>query len=94
IYAYRDDGLTRAGSKLFLNNPRGYGLWLKERAEFLHFSLKKRFKMWYTYYCDLSTCDDAHRVSMRQCADYIGAPLPAIWSAALLHKLKLLIKGK
>ena len=53
IYEYRSDGLTKAGNSLFLNNPRGYGLWLKEKALFMNFSLIKRIKMYYTFSCDL-----------------------------------------
>lgn len=40
IYEYRSDGLTKAGNSLFLNNPRGYGLWLKEKALFMNFYIK------------------------------------------------------
>ena len=29
IFEYLDDGLTKAGNKLFLDNPKGYSLWLK-----------------------------------------------------------------
>lgn len=50
IYEYRSDGLTKAGNSLFLNNPRGYGLWLKEKALFMNFSLIKRIKMYYTFH--------------------------------------------
>ncbi|MCD7828737.1 MAG: hypothetical protein LUG85_09430, partial [Clostridiales bacterium] len=53
VYEYQDNGLTKAGSELFLNNPRGYGLWLKEKSEFMHDSPVKKFKMHYTFVCDL-----------------------------------------
>lgn len=54
IYEYKEDGLTKAGSKLFLNNPRGYGLWLREKATFEGISWIDRLKMNYTFACDLS----------------------------------------
>lgn len=53
IYEYKEDGLTMAGSSLFINNPRGYGLWLKEKSIFLNESIVKRLKLYYTYTCDL-----------------------------------------
>lgn len=53
IYKYLDDGLTQAGSTLFLKNPYGYGLWLKERAVFMKYSIMDKIKMYYTFYSDL-----------------------------------------
>lgn len=69
VFEYKEDGLTRAGSKLFLDNPQGYGLWLRERADFLGASPKEKIKMYYTFTCDLYG-----RLSVDQIAEYIGAP--------------------
>ena len=44
IYEYQEDGLTQAGSRLFLDNPRGYGLLLREKAEFLNWSKTEKNK--------------------------------------------------
>lgn len=81
IFEYKDDGLTKAGSKLFLNNPRGYGLWLKEKAEFEKYPLKKRVKMYATFTCDMSS-----RYSSRMIAEYIGAPIFLISFFNICHK--------
>ena len=88
IYAYLEDGLTRAGNKLFLENPRGYALWLREKAEFLNKSVINRFRMWYSYYCEMSFCEDPYRLTKRQCAEYLGAPVGVIYAAAAVHKLR------
>ncbi len=69
IYEYLEDGLTRSGSKLFINNPRGYGLWLREKADFEGISLLNRLKMYYTFTCDLSPYYDTKLI-----AESIGAP--------------------
>ena len=69
IYEYQDDGLTKAGKKLFINNPRGYGLWLREKAEFTNVSWYQKLKMYYTFTCDLSAYYDADLIS-----ESIGAP--------------------
>lgn len=53
IYEYLDDGLTKAGNSLFVNNPHGYGLWLKEKDIFLKKSLPDRLKTYYTFTCEL-----------------------------------------
>ena len=34
IYEYQEDGLTSRGNELFLQNPRGYGLWISEKNRF------------------------------------------------------------
>lgn len=80
IYEYREDGLTQAGSSIFLNNPKGYGLWLRERAEYLGMPLKEKIKMYYTFLCDMSG-----RCTYRDCAQYIGAPVWIMW---LLEKCR------
>ena len=88
IYEYQEDGLTKAGNQLFLRNPQGYALWLREKAEFSGADFREKFKLWYMYYCEMSFCEEAYRLTKKQCADYIGAPLWAIQAAALIHRMK------
>ena len=82
IYEYREDGLTKAGNKLFLNNPKGYGLWLREKAEFQHASFKEKLQMYYTFTCDLSA-----QYSSKMIAECIGAPHLLIAGINGAHKL-------
>lgn len=81
VYKYIEDGLTKAGSSIFINNPRGFGLWLKERAEFEKYSVLKRIKMYYTFTCDLSNRYDCKLIS-----ESIGAPLLLVRLMYLIHK--------
>lgn len=83
IYEYKDDGLTKAGSRLFLQNPRGYGLWLREKAEFEHDGLVQRLRMIYTFTCDLSPLHD-----VRTIAEGIGAPMLLVAAMKAAHDLK------
>lgn len=69
IYEYKEDGLTKAGQSIFINNPRGYGLWLKEKAQFEHKSIVDKLKMYYTFTCDLEKQYDSKLI-----ARSIGAP--------------------
>lgn len=87
IYEYKSDGLTKAGSKLFLNNPQGYGLWLQEKAEFQHISYKEKMKMYYTFTCDLSTLYDSKKI-----ANCIGAPRCLILFFYVMHKIFYILK--
>ena len=83
VYEYKEDGLTRAGRRLFLNNPRGYGLWLREKAEYQKASFKDMLKMFYTFTCDLS-----FRLSNKEIAECIGAPCALITAMNAIHQFK------
>ena len=87
VYEYQPDGLTMQGNMRFIKNPRGHGLCLREKAEFLHYPLTDKMRMWYTFYCDHSFCDEEYRLTKRQCAEYIGAPLWFIHLASAIHKV-------
>lgn len=54
VYEYKDDGLTKAGSSVFLKNPHGYGLWIREKMCFQGISFWEKLKVYYTFVCDLS----------------------------------------
>lgn len=82
IYEYQSDGLTRMGSKLFINNPKGYGLWLRERAEYMGISWLEKMKMYYTFTCDLAAYYDAKLI-----AECIGAPKWMIQSIVSIRRL-------
>lgn len=92
IYEYQPDGLTASGNKRFINRPQGHGLWLREKAEFIGDSLCKKMKMWYTFYCDHTFCEEQYRITKKQCAEYIGAPVPFMWLSAVLHHILHLIE--
>lgn len=89
IYEYRNDGLTRAGNSLFINNPRGYGLWLKEKAVFMNDSLVERIKMYYTFSCDL-----IGKYSTTEIAECMGISVIMVRFLILLHMLVELVRGK
>lgn len=83
IYEYLEDGLTKAGNKLFLNNPRGYGLWQRERAEFEHWSVLHKFRLIYGFTCELYKLYDVKTI-----AECIQTSPLLIHFCILLHKLK------
>ena len=93
VCKYLEDGLTLQGNMRFIKNPAGAGLCLREKAKFLNYPLKEKLKMWYTYYCDHTFCDAEYKLTKKQCAEYIGAPLPMIWGAAVIHGLSRMVKG-
>ena len=52
VYEYQPDGLTANVGRNFIKNPQGAGLWQREKADFIGDPLRKKMKMWYTFYCD------------------------------------------
>lgn len=52
IWEYKPDGLTKAGYKVFLDNPQGTALFFREKAVYFDYSLKMKLGMWYGYICD------------------------------------------
>lgn len=92
VYEYQPDGLTANVGKNFIKNPQGAGLWQREKADFIGDPLRKKMKMWYTFYCDYTCCEEQYRLTITQCAKYIGAPLPFIWLAVVTHGVSHWVK--
>lgn len=87
IYEYKPDGLTMAGNSIFVDNPYGFGLWLREKAFFEKASFISRIKMYYTFTCDLSS-----KYSIKIIAKCIEAPRILITVFWVLHKCIKYIK--
>ena len=89
IWEYKDDGLTRAGYRVFLENPQGTGLFFRQKAEFLHYSLWNKLTLWYGYATDaMDRCTD------EQIASYIGMPKALVPPCRWLHGLAQILKKK
>ena len=89
IWEYKDDGLTRAGYRVFLENPQGTGLFFRQKAEFLHYSLWNKLTLWYGYATDaMDRCTD------EQIASYIGMPKAMVPPCRWLHGLVQILKKK
>ena len=87
VYEYQPDGITASGNKGFINRPKGHGLWLREMAEFMNYPMKKKLKMYYTYYCD-----HCHHLDVNDIAEYIGAPKFFIMICKTVHKVSVTLK--
>ena len=83
IYEYLEDGLSSKGTDIYLDNPYGYGLWFREIADFSGYSLIQKWKMKYSFYCDLKD-----RCTKKKIAECIGASVLEIQFIALIHSLK------
>lgn len=67
IYKFLPGGLTLSGSKLFIENPKGFALWLKEKADFCGYDPIMKMKMYYSYYIS-----QKGRLPIREIAENIG----------------------
>ena len=82
IFEYLDDGLTKAGNKLFLDNPKGYSLWLKEKTKFQTDSKKELWKLYYILYCELYK-----RYTIEEISEYIQISKFKVRILSLLRKI-------
>jgi len=87
IYEFREDGLTKAGYRLFVENPQGSGIFFREKADFFHYSLKEKLVMWYGF-----ATENFGRCTDQQIAEYIDMPQwlipPMRWIHTLVHMLR------
>lgn len=89
IWEYKPDGLTKAGYKVFLDNPQGTGLFFRQKAEYFHYPLKTKLGMWYGF-----TCDAMDRCTNAQIAQYIGMPYILVEPMKQLHNFIQFIREK
>ena len=89
IYEYKQDGLTNAGYRLFLENPQGTGIFFREKAKFLHYSPLAVLGMWYGF-----ATDARNRCTKDQIAEYIAMPRWLVEPMLVLHSAVQIIKKK
>ena len=53
ICDYLDDGLTKQGREIFVNNPNGYSHYIKQQIKFKNLSIKQRWLTYYNFYLDM-----------------------------------------
>lgn len=83
LWEHQDDGLTSTIRCTLVNNPRGYGLWMKEMIQQLGYSRMKRWKMYYSFYSDLRG-----KYQWRDIASFIGASKIEIFLIKLCFEIK------
>lgn len=87
VWEYKPDGLTKAGYKVFQNNPQGTGLFFRQKAKFLKYSMKDKLLMWFGF-----ATENRHRCTKAQIAEYIGMPrwlvAPMLWVHSLVHIIR------
>lgn len=88
IYEYKEDGLTKAGESLYYRNPRGYGLFFKEKIQFLHYSFFRRWGLRISYIINVGDMYPTKLV-----AEAIGLPYITVAVLKQIRKIKRSILG-
>ncbi len=88
VCKYLEDGLTKAGFRLFENNPHGYALFLMEKTRFITPSKRAMFRCRYSIYCDLRK-----KYSNRELADILQISTAKVGMFAAIYRMKHLLKG-
>lgn len=83
LWEHQEIGLTSGIQKILVSNPQGFGLWRKEMMEIFDYSFFKRFKEYYSFFCDVNNV-----CCLRQAAQYIGAPLWCMIISKIYYSLK------
>ena len=87
VYEYRDDGLTKAGNSIFINNPHGYGLWLKEKDVYLNKSFTEKLRTYYSFICEIQ-----NKYNDKIIAECIDVPVFLVKILKLINKLISIIR--
>lgn len=69
VFEYKEDGLTKKGYQIFIDNPQGTALFFREKAVYFNYDLRTKLGMWYGF-----TCDAMDRCTNAQIAEYIDMP--------------------
>ena len=89
IYEYQDGGITRSGEEIFYRNPRGYGLFLKEKIQFFPYSFREKWDIRLSYIINVGD-----RYPTKLVAESIGLPVLLVAVMKLLRQLKRRLTGK
>lgn len=89
IYKYQVNGLSHSAGELYLRNPRGYGLWVKEKADFENLNAIQRLKVYYSFFCDMNKYYDVELIAESICTRKI-----VIYFLSCAHRLLKFIKRK
>lgn len=85
VYEYKPDGLTKAGISLFQRNPMGYGLWLREKQEFMKPGFVNKMRLQYSFLAEMKNLAPISTI-----AKAIGANRWCLYVFYVVQKIKRL----
>lgn len=88
ICDYLDDGLTKSGRKIFIDNPKGYAQYVNQNIDYKNMNLKQRILSYYDYYLDMKC-----KYSLKEIANYLNISSILLRFSIYLIKIRTIIKG-
>lgn len=89
IFEYLEDGLTKAGESIFYRNPRGYGLFFKEKIAFLPFTFREKWALRISYIINVGDLYPTKLV-----AQAIGLPVAVVAVLKAIRRAKRWLRGQ
>ena len=83
LWEHQDIGLTNRIHDILVENPKGYGLWIKETVEQQNYSWRRKWKAYYSFYCEMYG-----RASAARIAEYVGAGRAEMIVMSIIYKIK------
>lgn len=88
ICDYLDDGLTKSGRKILIDNPKGYAQYVNQNIDYKNMNLKQRILSYYDYYLDMKC-----KYSLKEIANYLNISSILLRFSIYLIKIRTIIKG-
>lgn len=83
IFKYLEDGLTRKGNQLFIDNPKGYVLWLREKNIYEGAGRKDLLKLNYMFLCEF-----CKQYSLKQIIEILNISVIQLIILWIIYKIK------
>ncbi|MBM6871538.1 glycosyltransferase family 2 protein [Pseudoflavonifractor phocaeensis] len=80
---HQEIGLTNKIHEILVNNPQGYGLWIKEMIAQSNYNWKQRFASYYSFYCEMR-----HKAPLGEIGRYVGATKIEMAIVGAVYKIK------
>ena len=87
ICNYLNDGLTKSGQKLFLDNPKGYALIINKNIEYYNKSFKEKIYSYFNYYIQLRD-----KLTIREISENLQINILFLQGIIIMWKIKSVIK--
>lgn len=87
IYKYLPNGLTLSGSQIFHDSPKGFALWMVEKAKLANYSQYQMLHMFYGYYLL-----ERDKISKKQMAENLGTFYLVIVLLSSFYQYKIFVR--
>ena len=80
---HQEVGLTNKIHEIMIKNPKGYGLWVREKAQYYDYGWKQKQLSYYSFYCELYG-----KATIGEIASYLGTNKFKIILLSIIYRIK------